>query len=216
MILKLFSDQSEWRALPTCVGTVAEPQEAKKYEMYAAAFSGHIFLDMLLEEQWTWHSPLLDPLLTGEQISFWARECKIKRIFFILKWTRMHSSRMRTARSSSRLLWGCLPQCMLGYPPECGPGDPLGVGLRPPRPGPSTSPLGVGLEICKACWDTTCNACWDTIPPWTEFLIHATENITLPQTSFAGGNHSYLIQSINLSCFLMLSMWKFYAEHVRS
>ena len=27
-------------------------------------------------------------------------------------------------------------------------------------------------------------------PPWTEFLTHATENITLPQTSFAGGNKS--------------------------
>ena len=26
-------------------------------------------------------------------------------------------------------------------------------------------------------------------PPWTEFLTHATENITLPQTSFAGGNN---------------------------
>ena len=25
-------------------------------------------------------------------------------------------------------------------------------------------------------------------PPWTEFLTHASENITLPQTSFAGGN----------------------------
>ena len=24
-------------------------------------------------------------------------------------------------------------------------------------------------------------------PPWTEFLTHAYENITLPQTSFAGG-----------------------------
>ena len=24
-------------------------------------------------------------------------------------------------------------------------------------------------------------------PPWTEFLAHASENITLPQTSFAGG-----------------------------
>ena len=33
---------------------------------------------------------------------------------------------------------------------------------------------------------------WDRIPPphplWTKFLTHATENITLPQTSFAGGN----------------------------
>ena len=27
-------------------------------------------------------------------------------------------------------------------------------------------------------------------PPWTEFLTHATENITLPQTSFAGGKNS--------------------------
>ena len=27
-------------------------------------------------------------------------------------------------------------------------------------------------------------------PLWTEFLTHAYENITLPQTSFAGGNES--------------------------
>ena len=31
--------------------------------------------------------------------------------------TRMHSSRMRTVRSSSRLSGGGLPQCMLGYQP---------------------------------------------------------------------------------------------------
>ena len=36
----------------------------------------------------------------------------------------------------------------------------------------------------------TCKACWDTHPPlWTEFLTHAYENITLPQTSFAGGKN---------------------------
>ena len=29
-------------------------------------------------------------------------------------------------------------------------------------------------------------------PLWTEFLTHATENITLSQTSFAGGNDTYL------------------------
>ena len=29
---------------------------------------------------------------------------------------------------------------------------------------------------------------WRVPPPWTEFLTHANENITLPQTSFAGGN----------------------------
>ena len=27
------------------------------------------------------------------------------------------------------------------------------------------------------------------LPLWTEFLTHASENITLPQTSFAGGNY---------------------------
>ena len=53
--------------------------------------------------------------------------------------TRMYSSRMRTARSSSR---------------------PSGGGFSTRRPP----------------------------PPWTEFLTHASENITLPQTSFAGGN----------------------------
>ena len=26
-------------------------------------------------------------------------------------------------------------------------------------------------------------------PPWTEWLTHASENITLPQTSFAGGKY---------------------------
>ena len=65
--------------------------------------------------------------------------------------TRMHSSRMRTAHSSVRLLGGCLPQCMLGCPwvwawrletppkmwprdcPRCGPGDH-------PRCGPGHPP----------------------------------------------------------------------------
>ena len=43
-----------------------------------------------------------------------------------LLFTKMHSSRMRTTRSSS---WGRgLPQCMLGYP------SPLGVGLETPLP----------------------------------------------------------------------------------
>ena len=30
-------------------------------------------------------------------------------------------------------------------------------------------------------------------PLWTEFLTHATENITLPQTSFAGGKNLFEI-----------------------
>ena len=31
---------------------------------------------------------------------------------------------------------------------------------------------------------------WDRPPPpWTDFLTHATENITLPQSSFEGGKN---------------------------
>ena len=36
----------------------------------------------------------------------------------------------------------------------------------------------MGLETCKACWDTT------PPPPWTEFLTHASENITWPQLRY--------------------------------
>ena len=70
----------------------------------------------------------------------------------------MHSSRMHTTHSSCPQLcvFGgvCLSACWHTHTPRCGPVDPLGVGLetpqvwawRPPRPDPSTSPLGVGME----------------------------------------------------------------------
>ena len=48
----------------------------------------------------------------------------------------------------------CLPGCGPGDPPGMGLDTPLGVGLETPQPDPSSSPLDVGLEICKACWDT--------------------------------------------------------------
>ena len=98
-------------------------------------------------------------------------KCKVALKFIPL--TRIHSSRMRTAHSSSHLLRGCLSQCMLGHPPPriwawrppwCGPGDPpgqtpqlppLGEGLETPLARPLNLPLGVGLETCNACWDTT-------------------------------------------------------------
>ena len=67
-----------------------------------------------------------------------------------------------------------------GYPPggTCPGGPAWGVylsGVYLPRGG--TCP-GTGL-LC------------------TEFLTHSTENITLPQTSFAGGNYANLIISIS-------------------
>ena len=47
---------------------------------------------------------------------------------------------MRTAHSSTRMLWRCLPQWMLGYTPP-------GLGLDPPGVGLDTSPPpGVGLD----------------------------------------------------------------------
>ena len=124
----------------------------------------------------------------------------------------MHSSRMRTARST----WGVYLSVCWNTPPGCGPGDPPGVDMEtprcghgdphcdpgepplwawrppgvgletppgvgletppprcrhgdPPRSDPSSSPLGVSRETCKACWDTTqvetCKACRDTTPP---------------------------------------------------
>ena len=141
--------------------------------------------------------------------------------------TRMHSSRMRTARSSSRHggisthpHWEQAPpksrypreqappwvqaapsQIPLNFSLGCGPGPHppqfppwLWAWTRPP----STSPLGVGLETCKACWDTTpletcckacwdttCNACWDSnLQLWLE---SQTPVKTLPSCNFVCG-----------------------------
>ena len=120
----------------------------------------------------------------------------------------MHSSRMRTARGISCPRRG-LPQCMLGYTthPRCGPGDPPGYGLG--------DPLSVGLETPQVwAWRplrplSFPPGCGPGDPPgylqgmlgyhlqcmleyqpplWTEFLTHASQNITLPQTSFVGVN----------------------------
>ena len=104
---------------------------------------------------------------------------------------------------------GCLPQCMLGYPP--------GVGLETPpgqtpqclpwvwawRPPPGQTPQ---LPHWVWAWRPARHAgipppgyLQDMLeyhlqcmlgyhpPPWTEFLTHASENITLPKTLFAGG-----------------------------
>ena len=71
--------------------------------------------------------------------------------------TRIHSSRMRTARGSSRQLGGGVFQCMLGYiPPGCGPGEPPSFWVwawrtplpvwawRPPPARPLKLPPGCG------------------------------------------------------------------------
>ena len=73
----------------------------------------------------------------------------------------------------------------------------LGVGVPGQGvylPGGCTCPGGVPT------WGLPARGCTCSGTPllWTEFLTHATENITLPQTSFAGGKYSS--RGINLSC----------------
>ena len=119
--------------------------------------------------------------------------------------TRLHSSRMRTARllpvsPSTHCTGGvsapggvCSQGCTcLGDLPggcTCPGGVPCDLShhtfdvtrMLPPhqlRPTNSAAAyiLLVGHVTCKACWDTT------PLPPqWTEFLTQASENITLPQ-----------------------------------
>ena len=85
----------------------------------------------------------------------------------------MHSSRMRTARSSSlpgaRGLHQAPPKTKQPWTRHTPPRPGVSPGTRHPSPRPDTP---------------------GTRPPplWTETLTHATQNITLPQTLFASGN----------------------------
>ena len=68
--------------------------------------------------------------------------------------------------------------------------------LPPHQLRPTNSPAAYILLVGHV----TYKACWDTIPspPWTEFLTHASEYITLPQTSFAGSKNTVAITTL---CF---------------
>ena len=77
----------------------------------------------------------------------------------------MHSSRMRTVRSSGRLLEGGLPQCMLAY-------TPLGMGLDIPQPWAWTPLPGPGPGHPLP---------GPGHPPWTDIC----DNITF--ANFVGG-----------------------------
>ena len=86
------------------------------------------------------------------------------------KKTRMHSSRMRTTRSSSR------PRGVsTRYPP--GPGTPPPETRHPPgtRHPPEQTPPISGTPGTRH-------------PPPVNRMTNRCKNITLPQTSFAGGN----------------------------
>ena len=168
--------------------------------------------------------------LWNVHVNFWSHNIKFYVRLKIICLTRMHSSRMRTARSSSRLLGG-LPQCILGYspsglgletplgvgletpwlwdwtplgvdldPPGCGPGEPLGCGPGDPPARPLNLPPRCGPGDFHQPDPSTSPWVWAWRPPsqtpppprprmwvwrphslWTEFLTHASENITLPQ-----------------------------------
>ena len=102
-----------------------------------------------------------------------------------LNQTRMHSSRMRTARllpvspKHALLGWGGGGSCLVrwGVPGRGVPGPKgytyLVLGLGGLGGGYLPSPRG-----CK------CLPRYSSL--WTEFLTHASENITLPQASFGG------------------------------
>ena len=71
--------------------------------------------------------------------------------------TRMHSNRMRTIRSSSRLFRGGLPQCILGYQPPPGPDHTPRSRHRPPpkqtppdqAPHSLLPPLDRHTQVCQ-------------------------------------------------------------------
>ena len=85
----------------------------------------------------------------------------------------MHSSRMRTARSSSHPGGSAPGTPRTRHPP--GPGTPPGADpLEQAPPRPDTPPGAAPLDQGHPCEQN--------------FLTHACENITLPQTSLAGGN----------------------------
>ena len=122
--------------------------------------------------------------------------------------TRMHSSRMRTARSSSHHGGSlhpprvCTPTPLEQAPPWLDPPQ-LPPWVWAWRPSSGQIPLGCGPENLQGMLNSTPPS-WRPAarhagippamhtgiapPPQTKFLTHASENITLPQTSFAGGN----------------------------
>ena len=86
----------------------------------------------------------------------------------------MHYSRMHTTRSPSRLLGGCLSQCMLGYTPWAWTPPTRVWAWKTPLPS------GLGLDTPPAKPLNLTPGPGPRHPPlWTEFLTHTSENITL-------------------------------------
>ena len=113
--------------------------------------------------------------LQSDELLFSTRQIATK----VNKKTRLHSSRMRTARALTVSLH------LRGYSPFFG-GSPFLGGSQ-------------FLEGVLHSWGvfhsggSASSMHWGRPPLWTEFLTHAYENITLPQTSFAGSENNDII-----------------------
>ena len=106
--------------------------------------------------------------------------------------TRMHSSRMRTARSLtiSHSIPGVIcPTPLDADPPGCRPflhADPPWM-LTPAGYRPSLD-ADTSLDADPP-FHVTCDACWEANPTPMNRMTHRCKNITLPQTSFVGGKN---------------------------
>ena len=82
--------------------------------------------------------------------------------------------------------------------PSCGGGGGRGL----PKP-PDADPFPPG---CRPPGHVTCDACWGAIPPSVDRTTDMCKNITLPQTSFAGGKNS-LLMFTNLQYTIVPVLW---------
>ena len=110
--------------------------------------------------------------------------------------TRMHSSRICTARRNCRFSCNTCPPLRytpLFHAPSAMHAPLLGTPPAMHAPMPHTP---IATHTPHACPPITTHARHaplpHTSPLWTEFLTHACENITLPQTSFPGGKYLLL------------------------
>ena len=126
---------------------------------------------------------------------------------------------MRTARSRSRP--GGLHQAPPPRDQTPGPGTHTREQTPPPpRPGtpPGADPLGAdrpgNRHPTRSRPPRADTPLREQTPLWTEILTHASQNITLPQTSFAGGKDAFLNYRFPISVVLH-SLTKFNAFTTR-
>ena len=91
------------------------------------------------------------------------------------------------------ILVGCVPPAAVAVPGGSPPGTPTPPQKQTPpgagTPQDQTPPGTRHPPGPDSLWTRHLPPPGPDPPLWTEFLTHASENITLPQTSFAGGNN---------------------------